>query len=240
MPHMVKKSGEVERVKTNIPGFDETIHGGLVKNSLNLLAGGPGSGKTIFCLQFIYNGIQDFNEHGLVISFDESYAGMIGDGKQFGWDFDELQKNKKCVFLAFQPFDHNDIKTEISKAIKNYNVKRVVIDSLSVFSIAFKDDAYRLRKEFYRLATFLKDLDCTVIVTSEVNGEAPLDITSAGNSLTRDVLIEYVADSVITMHNSGIGGEADRAIRAVKMRRTNHRRDPIPMKITEKGIVMEG
>ena len=76
-----------------------------------------------------------------------------------------------------------------------------------------------------------------VLLTAEINGEAPLDITSSdGSSLSRDGIVEFIADSVITVHNSGIGGEGDRAIRVLKMRRTNHTKGPGPMSISKKGV----
>jgi circadian clock protein KaiC len=239
---MVKKKDSmvrpvVERVQTKITGFDDLIKGGFVKNSLNLVSGGPGCGKTTFCLQFIYNGIKEFDENGLVISFDENLSGLKEDSLQYGWCFSELEKEKKCAFLAFDPFQNAAIKEDITNAIKKNKVKRVVIDSMSFFSMAIGEDKYKLRKELYKLTYLLKSLNCTTIVTAEISGEAPLDVTQGG-PLSRDGMVEFVADSVTTLHNSGIGGEADRAIRVVKMRRTKHRRDPVPLEITDCGIVV--
>ena len=53
-----------DRIRTNVPGFDRHVEGGFVGNSINLISGGPGTGKTIFCLQFMYEGIMKENEKG--------------------------------------------------------------------------------------------------------------------------------------------------------------------------------
>ena len=233
---MAKKNDS--RVPTGIAGLDKLINGGFIKNSLNLVSGGAGSGKSILCLQYIYAGVKEYDDNCLLITFDENAESIRGDAMTFGWDLEELEKSKKLKVLALQPFDSKDLKQDIEDAITKHNVKRVVIDSISVFSMAFKDDWYKLRKELYRLSGFLKKMGCTVLVTAEVRGEVSLDVTAASNPLTHDGVIEYVADAVMTLHNTGIGGDADRAIRVVKMRRTNHRRDPVPMKITDKGIVV--
>jgi len=225
----------VERIKTNIPGFDKLISGGFVKDSLNLLSGGPGSGKTIFAMQFLHEGVKN-KEKGLFISFEEDFDKLMGDAEVFGWDFRTLEKEDKCYFFSCKPMEEPNLQTEITKIIKGHKITRVVIDSISVFAMMFKDDPYRIRKEFYKLASFLKKMGCTVLLTAEISGEAPLDITSGGGSLSRDGLIEFIADSVITLHNSGIGGEGDRAIRVLKMRRTNHVKGPVPMNINEKGM----
>ena len=224
------------RIKTNIPGFDAHIGGGLVKNSVTLLSGGPGTGKTIFSLQFLYESIQRDKTNALFVSFEEDFDGLMGDARVFGWNFEKLQREGKCAFLSCKPLEEPNLQVKIDRLIKKYKVKRVVIDSISVFSMMFKDDMYRVRKEFYKLTSFLKKQGCTILLTAEISGEAPLDITAAGGSLSRDGIIEFIADSVITLHNSGIGGEADRAIRVLKMRRTNHTKGPLPLQITKKGM----
>jgi KaiC/GvpD/RAD55 family RecA-like ATPase len=86
----------------------------------------------------------------------------------------------------------------------------------------------------------LAKLDCTTLITSETIGEAPIDITSRDGSLSRHGVEEFILDGVVSFHNSGLGGEGDRAIRVVKMRRTNHTKGPNAMSISDKGIRVLG
>ena len=125
----------------------------------------------------------------------------------------------------------------MAEEIPKSKAKRVVIDSISVFGMAL-NDLYRIRKQIYFLANMLQKLGATTILTSEIVGEAPLDISSSGRdgSFSRYGVEEFIADSVITLHNSGLGGSGDRAIRIVKMRRTNHTKGPIPFEIGNQGI----
>ena len=60
-----------ERVKTDIRGFDEMVMGGFLPQTANLVEGPPGTGKSTFGMQFIYNGIQHHNEPGLIVPFEE-------------------------------------------------------------------------------------------------------------------------------------------------------------------------
>lgn len=53
------KSITIEGVQTGIPGFDEILNGGIPKRNVVLLAGGPGTGKSIFGYQYLYNGLLD-------------------------------------------------------------------------------------------------------------------------------------------------------------------------------------
>jgi archaellum biogenesis ATPase FlaH len=46
-----------DRVKTGLEGLDSLIQGGFPKRSINLVSGPPGSGKSILCFQFLYEGL---------------------------------------------------------------------------------------------------------------------------------------------------------------------------------------
>jgi KaiC/GvpD/RAD55 family RecA-like ATPase len=226
-----------DRIPTYIPGFDKLIEGGFIPCSVNLVTGGAGTGKTLFALQFAYNQLQHGN-NVLYLSFEENLEGLIGDALEMGWDFRKFQDSGKITFTTFRPIGSPDIHGEFTQLVKAHDISIVVIDSISVMALAFQENYYKMRKEIYTMTDFLKKLNCTSIFTGEIPGEASLDITSGG-ALTRDGVSEFIADSVITMHNAGIGGEADRAIRVLKMRRTDHIKDPVPMSITKKGITVK-
>jgi circadian clock protein KaiC len=224
----------MERVKTGIPGLDKLLNGGFIANSVNLISGGPGTGKTIIGLQFLYNNIVKFNEKGVYISFEENLKDIKKDALIFGWDFNKFEEERKCKFLYYYPFEIQNLVSNIKKEIKKLNAKRLVIDSTSSFGMSLDND-YEVRKHLYKLIELSKSMECTTILTSEVVGEAPIDIHSGGK-LSRFDVEEFICDSVITLHSSGLGGLSDRAIRIVKIRRSSHIKGPIPMKIGSKGI----
>ena len=226
-----------DRVPTGIPGFDKLIGGGFIKESTNLIAGGTGSGKSIFCLQFLFNGISKFNEPGLYISFEEPIESLKEDANMFGWDFDKFERNKKITFLYLTPYTTTDLQSLLAEEIPKSKAKRVVIDSISVFAMAL-NDLYRIRKQIYFLANSLEKIGATSLLTSEIVGEAPLDISSASRdgTFSRYGVEEFIADSVVTLHNAGLGGSGDRAVRILKMRRTDHVKGPVPFEIGNQGI----
>ena len=225
-----------DRVPTGIPGFDKLVEGGFVKGSVNLISGGTGTGKTIFGMQYLHNGALKFNEAGLLISFEENINSLKLDAEAMGMDFDELERERKCEIISFKPFNNPSMMSDLTGMIKKLNIKRIVIDSISVYTMSFNNDMFKIRKEIYNLCDLLESLGCTSLLTAEMVGEVSLDIQGSGGALSRDGIVEFVSDSVITVHNSGIGGEGDRAIRILKMRRTNHEKAPTPMRITKKGI----
>ncbi len=232
-PKLESKVQQEARVPTGIPGFDALCEGGLLGGSVNLVAGGPGTGKTAFVSQFLYNGATEYDEKGIYISFEEDLDNLKKDMKDFGWDFETLEQQGKIQFVYFGPYETTDIQARIIREISKTNAKRVVIDSISVFAMALKSD-YDIRKEIYNLASLLKRLNCTALLVSEIVG----DLAENSNTMSRYGVEEFVADSVITLHYSGLGGKGDRALRIVKMRRTNHKKGIVSMDITGKGVVV--
>ena len=94
----MKKESEEEKVSTGIENFDKLIEGGFEKNSINLLFGSTGSGKSIFGTQFLIEGIKK-NENCLYVTFEEKKHEFFSNMKELGFDLDTLEKNGKFFFL---------------------------------------------------------------------------------------------------------------------------------------------
>src|SRR3989344_2057022 len=99
----MKNDELIDRCPTGIKGFDNICQGRFVRNSVHTLLGGPGAGKTIFLLQFLYNGATEFNENGMYISFEPDPVEVYKDGFMFGWDFQKLDGQGKVKFMRISP-----------------------------------------------------------------------------------------------------------------------------------------
>jgi len=220
----------VERCPTGIAGFDKLCQGGFVRNSDNLIIGGPGSGKTTFMLQFLYNGATQFDECGLYCSFEPDVIEIIQDGFAYGWDFARLNEMDKVKFLKFSPQTSiGDLKSELTRLVSRYNIRRICIDPIAVLSLNINDQA-KIRAQLFELTSLIKRLKVTTILADEAIDE------SANKSLiTNSEIIKFLTDSVTMLFPSG-SGSADRSLKIAKMRRTNHVRGQIGMIINETGI----
>ena len=96
-------TGVIDRCPTGIAGFDKLCQGGFVRNSYNFIVGGPGSGKSTFLLQFLWNGVTKFGENGLYCSFEPDIVETVNDGMAYGWDFSKLSSEGKIKFMRFSP-----------------------------------------------------------------------------------------------------------------------------------------
>ena len=126
----------MERTKTGIKGFDKLVDGGFPFNSTILLAGQPGTGKTIFALHYIYNGLKIFNEKCAYLTFEENKEDLFGQARQFGWELEKFEKSGALQVFSIKT--HEIKKGNIDglfKKIASSNVKRLVIDSVSSLSI---------------------------------------------------------------------------------------------------------
>jgi KaiC/GvpD/RAD55 family RecA-like ATPase len=223
----------VERCPTGIPGFDKLCNGGLVRNNTYVITGGPGAGKSIFLLQYLWTGLA-YNENGLYLSFESDLTDVMQDAYILGWDFGKYDQAGKCKFVRLDPsISDKELSKQILSLVSRYDVKRICIDPLSVFNMTI-DSASRIRKILYDLCALLKRLKVTVLLSLESLGDGDGDLSG---DETHNV-VEFLVDGVIKLHSLGVGGEADRAIRIVKMRRTSHIREPKPMKITNQGIII--
>ena len=92
-----------EMIKTGIAGLDDILLGGIPAGNVVLVQGETGTGKTLFGLEFIYRGITEFGEPGIIVVFETSAQKLIRDAATMGWDLDELQRQKKLQIVFTSP-----------------------------------------------------------------------------------------------------------------------------------------
>jgi circadian clock protein KaiC len=231
--------GEViDRCPTGIAGFDKISQGGFVRNSDNLIIGGPGSGKSTFLLQFLWNGATQFNENGLYCSFEPDIVETLNDAMSYGWDFSKLSAEGKIKFIRFSPQTSiEELKTELTKIISKSEIKRICFDPVSVLALN-QNNQGTIRQTIFELSALMKRLKVTTVFVDE-SLEGDVGLSREGDWTKTDIL-RFLSDSATIFYESGIAGVGDRAIRITKMRRTAHERKAVGMTITQKGMeIME-
>lgn len=218
-----------ERIQTGVPGLDELIAGGLKPASLTLITGTTGTGKTTFSSQFLYEGAKKFNENGVYVTFEEPPENIKNDALNFGWDFEELEKEKKIAFVRYDPFHVEDIFDLIESAIRKINAKRVVIDSVSALGLYLRDTP-EVRRNVLNLTLLLRKLKVTSLLVSEIPPDQ--------KSLSRFGVEEFVSDGVIVLYYLKTDSQYSRSLTVWKMRGTDHSLKLHPYQITKKGIVI--
>jgi len=227
----------LSRVRTGIEGFDELVLGGLPRGQSILVSGGTGTGKSTFGLQFLYKGAKVYDEPGVYLSLEESVPGIMKNASSYGWDLESLQKEDKLNLIDFSPaisgqlrrIEPTDIFSSISTAWKKIGAKRIVIDPITVFGMQ-TESAMELRHDLLRFSSLLKQLDCTVLFVTEIPEDSQL--------LSRYGVEEFIADGVIVLYYSRVGGLRVRGIEVRKMRGTSHKEGTFPIKLGESGLTV--
>lgn len=229
----------MERIKTGIKGFDFLIQGGFAENSTSLVIGVPGTGKTIFSLEYLYNGAADYNEKGVYISFEQPANELEEQAEQFGWDLKKLQKKNRIKIVHIPIEDiHKETLDMIGKIVNDFKADRLVIDSISTLAICAQEysnngkipEEHAARFFIYQFINKIKKLDCTTLLTAELKQE---------DWLGRDLLAEFVVDTVILLKYFGAMGESSRTIAIKKSRRTKFNEFIHGFEFTKKGIVIK-
>ncbi len=221
------------RVPTYIQGFDKIVQGGLKEKSINLVVGSAGTGKTIFAIQFLIEGILKKGETGVYITFEEKKEKLYSDMLAFGWDLEKYEKKGKFIFLQYNPEQVKKVLIEGGGTIENIITKskatRIAIDSITSFALLYKEELTR-KEAALSLFELINNWGCTAVLTSQ--------LTSSREEIFSTTL-EFEVDSLIKLYNTKKSGVRKRAVEVIKMRGTKHPLKTMELKITDKGLKID-
>jgi circadian clock protein KaiC len=239
-------STEDKRVGTGIEWLDGMLQGGYPQGSVTLVAGTPGSGKTIVCFQYINAGIKN-GEKCLFLTSDERINNLVSQAKKVGFDFDAAMQKGQLKFM-YLDLEKRTVHKEMEAEIRIGKYSRVVLDSLTPLSempvwVVNRgseiippedtvvnaplplDSIQATRMHVRRILRILEEDDCTALVTSE--------ITEGSRNLSRDSVSEFLVDGILVLD---LDPSMDRRKLTVrKMRGTKHTLKPCDIEINSKG-----
>ena len=151
----------------------------------------------------------------------------------FGWDIEKYEKLGLFKYLEYTPEQVKKVLVEgggfIEAIIEKIKVKRIVIDSITSFSLLYSDE---LTKKEAALALFdlINKWNCTAVLTSQTK--------SSDHQLFMDAALEFEVDSILILYHSKIKGERIRALEILKMRGTKIPSKTYKIEINDKGILI--
>ncbi len=207
-----------ERLPTGVPGLDPILGGGLIPNTLYLVKGAPGTGKTTLGLQFLLEGARR-GEKCLYLGLSET-RGQIGTvARSFGWniegiDIHDMRRRGEggeeiASYTVFSPseVELEEIGREVMEQIERVNPARLVLDSLSEIRL-LSENPYRYRRALLTLVDRITEQRaCTGLL---------LDLESQGD---QGVVAETLTSGVLDLEQLSpeYGGER-RRVQVRKMR----------------------
>lgn len=213
------------RLKTGIPGLDEILKGGIREKSAVLVSGGPGTGKTILAMQFLAEGAKN-GEAGMYILYDTEKEELLDYAQDLGIDLRKYEN--KSIFVVKQPLL---VQKTPSLAIplqllRDKKIKRVVLDSLTMFSYVHVTEDRSYRAE---IVTFLDRMkNVTLIATSEASGSYFEAVSYKPE--------DFLFDGIIFMAKIRQEASFERVLHVAKMRGQEHLMNIYPVSVSEGGI----
>ncbi|MFO7605986.1 MAG: circadian clock protein KaiC, partial [Desulfurivibrionaceae bacterium] len=232
----IRQSQQLPKSPTGISGFDQITEGGVPTGRPSLVCGGPGSGKTLFAMEFLVKGAVEHNEPGVFVAFEETPEDLNMNVASLGFDLSALTARKKII-LDYIHIERSEIEVtgeydleglfvRLGYLLDSIGAKRIVIDTLEALFASLPNEAI-LRAELRRLFRWLKERGVTALITAERGGNG---------TLTRHGLEEYVSDCVIILDHRVIEQISTRRLRIVKYRGSYHGTNEYPFLIERHGL----
>jgi KaiC/GvpD/RAD55 family RecA-like ATPase len=238
-----------ERVSSGVSGLDELLSGGYVKGRSTLLAGGPGTGKSILAWHFLFDGVEK-GEKGILLSLDQTSDLIVEDMEDFGWDPRSAIKSGDLTILSgtlkLVPtetsyeyvigFDHALLKEQpftvprlaelVRKKAMEAKAKRIVVDGLGPL-LELAGNHSEIRQLVYGFIRDIADAQNTILLTHELK---------AHEMAQNDEMPYFICDGVVKLNTMYSSGDYIRTMRVVKMRGANHIMRKVMFKIETNGI----
>jgi len=228
------------KISTGVSGLDEMLGGGFPRNRIVLVRGGPGSGKTTLCMQFVVDGVMK-NEPGIYVSMEEPVDLLRENMKLFGWNLEDYEKRGVLHFIDASDLLSKGLSSTgrdshsrlvmtgltdiLRRSVAHFGAKRLAVDPITsaVIQQRFPTDK---RFEILELIRTLRTVDCTSLISSEVSSSGGSDF----------YVEEYLADGVIVLTKTLSDFKLIKTARIEKMRGINHDDQPRKYEITKSGL----
>lgn len=227
------REGTLERLVLGIKGLDLVTGGGLPSGRSTIVSGTAGSGKTVLALNFLAEGALNFDQPGVLVTFEETPEDLIRNVASFGWDLRGLVEGGKLavVDVSLDPgeesiesgdYDLSALLARIENAVRKVGAKRLSIDALGSLYARFNDPR-RIRRELHRIVAGLRKLGVTTLITTER--------TLEDGGVGRFGVEEFVADNVLLLRNRLEGEKRRRTVEVLKLRGATHQKGEFPFTI---------
>jgi len=240
MARPARPTNAIAKTPTGIAGLDDITRGGLPQSRTTLIAGGPGSGKTVLALQALVHGAQELGESGIFVAFEESADRIVANAATFGWDQPALQR-RKLFFLDAQPSpdlihagtaDLQGLIAALDARVKAMRAQRIVFDSLDVL-LSWLGDPATVRREVGRLHTWLLQTGITAIVTARTLNDDRLPTGTLE-------FLPFLVDCAVGLTHTIVSGVSQRDLRVLKYRGSGFAENTAPLVIGPGGIEVAG
>ena len=229
------KTKSLRKIATRIEGLDDILNGGLPAGRTTLVSGGPGCGKSILGMEFLWRGAVA-SEPGIFITFEERAKDVRQNALTLGWDFAPLEQAGKLFVMEARispeallsgDFNLKALFAIIEGKARAMKASRIVFDAIDVLLRLF-DDMARERNELYALREWLSDREMTAVLSAKTSRDREM--------AARYEFLDFMVDCVIELDQHIVQQITTRRVRVLKYRGSDFHHNEYPFVITESGI----
>jgi circadian clock protein KaiC len=225
----------IAKAPTGARGLDDVLLGGIPRGRATLVVGGPGTGKTILGLEFLYHGALA-GEPGILLTFEEQAEALRRNAQTLGWDLAALERAGRLAIIdasvptdvvASGEFDIGGLLAILGGQVRALQARRIVIDAADLLLRLFRDPR-REEDQLIALHRWLLDQQQTVIITVKTAIEATEPMHR----------LEYLTDCVLRLDHRVLGQVSTRRLRVLKYRGSSFLSNEYPYVIGARGLVL--
>lgn len=228
VPSSLTHTSSTERLKSGNEELDRIAGSGFFRDSIILVSGATGTGKTLLSTTFAAEGCRQ-NERTLILAYEESRDQLLRNAQGWGMDFEGWEKSDKLRVLCSYPEASGleDHLVRIRREILEFRPQRLVVDSLSALE---RVGTLKVFREFLiGLSAVVKQNNICSLLTSTTPGLAGGDSITEGH-------ISTLTDAIVVLRYVEVGSRLRRGIAVIKMRGSAHDKDVFEYEIDSNGI----
>ncbi|MEZ4866069.1 MAG: circadian clock protein KaiC [Caldilineaceae bacterium] len=223
----------IPKTPSGIAGLDEILLGGLPQGRATLISGGPGTGKTVVGLEFLYQGALA-GEAGIFITFEESAHAIRRNAQAMGWDIQALEADSKLFVMQAEvptdlvlsgEFTIDGLLAILEGQVQAIGARRIVIDALDGLLWLFQDPR-RQQNQLHALYRWLRRQELTAIITTK----------QADTTTDLYYILDYLVDCVLRLDQRIVRQVMTRRLRVLKYRGSAFLSNEYPYIIARRGI----
>jgi circadian clock protein KaiC len=210
----LEQQSGTKRVTSGNAELDRMTCGGFFRDSVTLVSGATGTGKTLLVTHFLAGGVAA-GERALLVGYEESRGQLFRNARSWGVDFDAMEADGRLKVVCLYPEAQSlpDHLLMIRQLVEEFEPQRVAVDSLSALERIAPETGFR---EFLiSLTSFIKKREIAGLCTAT-------DKSLIGGHSASEQHISTLTDSIVLLRYIQETGFMHRGLMVLKMRGSEH------------------
>jgi circadian clock protein KaiC len=220
----------VQRYSSGVAGLDEMTRGGWLRNSIIIVRGPTGSGKTLLAGLYALAGASR-GERVVYYGFEETRPILLRNYREIGMSMDRYVENGHLKVICRYPeaTSLEDLLVDLRLGLEEMEPSLVIIDSISSIEHASSQNGFR--QFMIGVAAILREHGRSAFITQTIATSELAEHTAP--------FLSTIADAILTLNYTTESYELDRQMRVIKMRGSDHEQHPYRLHIAPGGLKVQ-